>query len=126
MKKVKGVGKHSAIKLLHGNHFHNHTRKKVQRMSQFKGCETCRYDGKEPNEYPCNNCIHGAEEYYEPKTNANRIREMSDEELAKFLEKVESCGYKDSSITTFENGQYMDMLEWLQTEVKEGNSDENT
>ena len=61
-----------------------------------------------------------------PMTNADRIRNMSDEELAKFLELTEACGYNDGSITDFKNGHYMDMLEWLQAEVKEGNSNENT
>ena len=59
-------------------------------------------------------------------TNADRIRNMTDEELAKFLELTEACGYNDGSITDFKNGHYMDMLEWLQAEVKEGNSNENT
>ena len=57
------------------------------------------------------------------QTNADRIRNMTDEELAKFLELTEACGYNDGSITDFKNGHYMDMLEWLQAEVKEGDSD---
>ena len=49
-----------------------------------------------------------------PVTNADRIRTMSDKELAKFLDMCESMGYEDSSIATDPGGHCMDMLEWLQ------------
>ena len=48
------------------------------------------------------------------RTNADKIRYMSDEELAKFLDMCESMGYEDSSIATDSSGHCMDMLEWLQ------------
>lgn len=47
-------------------------------------------------------------------TNADRIRSMSDEELAKFLIHVETLGYNDSSVS----GK-LEMIEWLQSEVEE-------
>ena len=47
------------------------------------------------------------------KTNADRIRAMSDEELANFLNTCESMGYEDSSIATDSGGHCMDMLKWL-------------
>ena len=47
-------------------------------------------------------------------TNADRIRSMSDEELAEFIDKCEAAGYNDSSIARDENDQLMDMLDWLQ------------
>ena len=44
-------------------------------------CETC---GKKQYGYLCDGCIHdpSATDKYEPMTNADRIRAMSDEELA--------------------------------------------
>lgn len=48
------------------------------------------------------------------QTNADRIRFMSDEELAKFLETIENLGYRDESIAG-----HKDMLEWLQSEAEE-------
>lgn len=48
------------------------------------------------------------------RTNADRIRSMSDEELAKFLIHVETLGYNDSSVS----GK-LEMIEWLQSEVEE-------
>lgn len=51
--------------------------------------------------------------------NGDAIRAMGNEELAEFLEKVESAGYNDSSITPkSSDGFPMDMLEWLESEVE--------
>lgn len=55
----------------------------------------------------------------QPKqTNADRIRNMTNKELAEFLESVESAGYNDSSITPKDDNNFpIDMLEWLEREV---------
>ena len=51
----------------------------------------------------------------QPKqTNADKIRSMTDEELAEFLVTVESYGYHDQSIS----GTY-EMNEWLRAESEE-------
>ena len=50
-------------------------------------------------------------EDYIPMTNADRIRSMTDDELADFLVTVESYGYHDQSIS----GTY-EMNEWLRAE----------
>ena len=47
------------------------------------------------------------------QTNADRIRSMSDEELAWFLIHVETLGYNDSSVS----GK-LEMIEWLQSKVE--------
>ena len=49
-----------------------------------------------------------------PKTNADGIGAMSDDELAWFLNECESRGYVDSSITMDGWGKTHSMLEWLQ------------
>ena len=54
------------------------------------------------------------------QTNADKIRSMTDEELADFLDKCEGKGYQDSSITPInEDGYPMDMLDWLKQPAKE-------
>ena len=54
------------------------------------------------------------------QTNADKIRSMTDEELADFLDKCEGEGYQDSSITPInEDGYHMDMLDWLKQPAKE-------
>lgn len=49
-----------------------------------------------------------------PQTNADRIRSMTDEDLADFLVTVETHGYYDQSIS----GTY-EMMEWLLMESEE-------
>ena len=54
------------------------------------------------------------------QTNADKIRSMTDEELADFLDKCEGKGYQDSPITPRnEDGYPMDMLDWLKQPAKE-------
>lgn len=53
-------------------------------------------------------------EHYSPMINADRIRRMTDEELADFLVTVETYGYHDQSIS----GTY-EMNEWLLMESEE-------
>lgn len=52
-------------------------------------------------------------------TNADRIRQMTDKELAEFIEKCEDAGYNDSSIARDKNDQLMDMLDWLKQPAEE-------
>ena len=56
---------------------------------------------------------------HETLSNADRIRAMSDEELAEFIDKCEAAGYEDSSIAWRESGEAMDTLDWLQQPAKE-------
>ena len=51
-------------------------------------CERCKYQNKQEYEAPCVGCVHDATENYEPMTQADRIRSMTDEELAN-IKKVE-------------------------------------
>lgn len=80
-------------------------------------CENCtKYDDCRAGAgltWPC-----GA---YQPKTvtNADRIRAMSDEELAEFIDKCEAAGYDDSSIAWRESGEHMDTLDWLRQPAEE-------
>ena len=77
-------------------------------------CETC---AKKQYGYLCDGCIHDPDnkDLYEPMTNADRIRAMTDEELAELLFQV---GY--------DNGWGMKeyALEWLQQPAEEDGHDE--
>ena len=60
-----------------------------------ESCTTCVYGGRPTYDYPCNECVKTVylddvvmsmyEREKPPVTNADRIRAMSDEELAKFF-----------------------------------------
>lgn len=100
-------------------------------MKEYTGCNNCKYDSKESNEFPCVECSHNrVVDYYEPKTNADRIRNFSDEELAEWLHNISHdneaeepnvCIYdldEEEEIVLYDS--YGDLLQWLQAEVKEG------
>lgn len=61
-----------------------------------KDCDSCKHD--EFGESYCDDCLCGnpptkweAADYYEPDTNAERIRRMTDEELAEYLCSIVDC-----------------------------------
>lgn len=109
-------------------------------MAEFESCDKCKYTALGETQYPCSKCIHSAKEHYTPKTNADRIREMTDEELAEFLlkhetSKIESdfcenvCELRnDNCPVAEEDGEclYSDsgscVLKWLQAERQERNT----
>lgn len=60
-------------------------------MSEFQGCDKCKNVNKRPHEEPCVNCTHNAQEHFAPITNADRIRNMTDEELARVIGEDPHC-----------------------------------
>lgn len=48
-------------------------------------CDTCRYQDKGENEVPCIECSKRYQNKYTPMTNADRIRQMTDEELTELI-----------------------------------------
>lgn len=82
-------------------------------MADLKSCDKCKYSSKSDNEYPCNKCVHSATDKFKPKTNADKIRAMDDEELAKFLVDVETHGYHDQSVSGT-----LEMIDWLKSEAE--------
>lgn len=90
-------------------------------------CKNCRhlgylFDGNQVGERVwCENIADSPDldmerdcENYAHMTNADRIRSMTDDELADFLVTVETYGYHDQSIS----GTY-EMNEWLRAESEE-------
>ena len=93
-------------------------------MAEYQGCDNCGNQGKSMFDYPCFECTHNrAKDHWKPMTNADKIRNMSDEELADIL--FDDCTIKMG----LETCKYLDcdghdckkcVFEWLQAEVKEG------
>lgn len=69
-------------------------------------------------ETPCGECrMCGKHNSGKKNTNADRIRNMTNEELADLLESAENAGYNNSSIAPKDSNNYpMDMLKWLESE----------
>lgn len=85
-------------------------------MKEFESCEKCKYRYKSDCEYPCERCVHGCvvKEYYEPMTNADRIRSMSDEELSEHFSKLIKDAHENEYCEDVN-----DWLNWLQSGVEE-------
>ena len=93
-------------------------------------CETC---ARKKYGYLCDGCIHDPDNknLYEPMTNADRIRSMSDEELAGFLMKL-----MHNNIQCFGEGMFpyhpcpqeqnckQCGIDWLQQPAEEDDHDE--
>lgn len=56
-------------------------------------CSSCKHRIDPDGWAACDGCIHdeGLKDRYEPMTNADRIRNMTDEELAEYLSNVHYC-----------------------------------
>lgn len=85
------------------------------------GCSGCKYEHLKGSEKPCCDCANMHMDKYEPITNADRIRNMSDEELAEWINTkniCEQCTYEPESLCMKEpctNG----ILKWLQSEAEQ-------
>lgn len=92
-------------------------------------CRKCKHNYKMPGDEPrCNRMCDG-ESDFEPITNAMRIRAMSDEELEKFISKVNrtcivnalggdtQCDYEDVNCTECK-AKFCGIQKWLQSEAE--------
>ena len=75
---------------------------------EHDGCKGCKYEHCSPESKECQGCKQNAVDKYTRMTNADRIRSMSDEELAEFLANFAW----DNEPTKKET------YEWLQSEVE--------
>ena len=82
-------------------------------------CEKCKHYNCEADKYPCAECDSNVNDLFEEKkqTNADRIRAMSDEELADFLCKVKA-DYQWAEPDYPREDACGDWEEWLQSEVE--------
>lgn len=90
-------------------------------------CGICKFQNKSKLELPCLECTSNrAMDYFKTMTNADRIRNMTDEELAEYLygvsEGTADCVICDDDCDYCELEEECKnrMLQWLQAEVKEG------
>lgn len=83
------------------------------------GCSGCKYEHLKGSEKPCCDCANMHMDKYEPITNADRIRNMSDEELAESI----PCPYIKTQYDECVHGWHdydcnKCKLEWLQSEAE--------
>ena len=75
---------------------------------EHDGCKLCKYEHCSPESKECQGCKQNAVDKYTRMTNADRIRSMSDEELAEFL----------ANFTWDNEPTKKETYEWLQSEVE--------
>ena len=89
---------------------------------EHDGCVGCKYESESVESKYCMGCKQNAIDKYEPMTNADKIRSMSDEELAEFLYGLDHYWDDGQYILIIEdtnlNDGKEDILDWLQSEVK--------
>ena len=94
-------------------------------MAEHDGCKGCAYVSRGEHEAPCVKCMQNASDNYKRMTNADRIRSMSDEELAEFLDIIEQDGIQSQyggvpcDCCTEKTECSSCWVEWLQSEVEE-------
>lgn len=88
-------------------------------------CATCKQSCKADGWVVCANCIHDSsrKDRYEPLTNADRIRNMTDEELAKLMsggdhicDRIPECVCKETKC-------FDCCLAWLRTPANDGGNE---
>ena len=87
-------------------------------MAEHDGCKGCAYVSRGEHEAPCIKCTQNASDNYKRMTNADRIRSMSDEELADFIEMKQFFALANNGTDGEEH-----TLKWLQSEVGVDNFD---
>ena len=100
-------------------------------MEEHDGCKGCAYVYRGEHEAPCIKCAQNASDNYKRMTNADRIRAMSDEELAEWLtnmcdfinpedeEPYKSIYNIDTEKEETVHDSYGSIMGWLQSEVEE-------
>ena len=83
-------------------------------MAEHDGCKGCAYVSRGEHEAPCAKCAQNASDNYKRMTNADRIRSMSDEELADFIEMKQFFALANNGT---DGEEYT--LKWLQSEAEE-------
>ena len=91
-------------------------------------CGICKFQNTSRLELPCLECTSNrAIDYFKPMTNADRIRNMTDSELAEFLvhtqSTIKNCmiGIEDCKHENTDKDCKDCFLEWLQAEVEDEN-----
>ena len=82
-------------------------------MEKLEICSKCRFEKESVSGCQCSRCLTISEhDGFVPKTNADRIRSMSDEELAEYISELVRNAHE------YLTGEG-DWLQWLKSEAKE-------
>lgn len=94
-------------------------------MIEHDGRVGCKHEGKQSYDEPCVHCVGNCIDKYQRKNNADRIRSMSDEELAEFINIPIDCFdlcddmHNGCALNCKKHNGLDVILEWLQSESEE-------
>lgn len=87
---------------------------------EHDGCVGCKYEHESADSKYCLGCKQNAIDKYAPMTNADRIRSMTDEELAEWIYSIDYHYDDDNGASAIKldevyiNDRKEDILDWLQ------------
>ena len=96
---------------------------------EHDGCKLCKYENCSMESKECIGCKQNSIDKYKRMTQADRIRSMSDEELAEFISKINGtcivdalggdtqCDDEDVNCTECKS-KFCGIQKWLQSEVE--------
>lgn len=86
---------------------------------QDKSCETCKYQSRYKTDEPCVHCTKNATDNYEPMTNGDYIRSLSDVDLAQIVMCPNEIGFDE--VVCRRNEQHCNECtrRWLEAERKD-------
>lgn len=64
----------------------------------YDGCDGCKYENEDENGIHCAHCTHNAIDHYKPANRLDKIRALSNLELADYLCKIDNGYLKDKNI----------------------------
>lgn len=91
---------------------------------QDKSCETCKYQSRYKTDEPCAHCTKNATDNYEPMTNGDYIRSLSDVDLAQIVMCPNEIGFDEVECHKDDKFCQECTLNWLMAE-REVEVDEN-
>ena len=81
-------------------------------------CKTCKYRYRDESEEPCAHCTKNAVDNYEPMTNGDNIRSLSDAELAQIVMCPNEVGFDEVVCRRDEQHCIECTRRWLEAERK--------
>lgn len=81
-----------------------------------RGCENCKYKGMDETQEPCAHCTKNAVDNYEPMTNGDYIRSLSDTELAQIVMCPNEIGFCEVTCKVDEQHCVECTRRWLEAE----------
>jgi hypothetical protein len=89
-------------------------------MIEHDGCVGCKYEHEDEASPHCDKCTQNSTDKYMPVSNADRIRGMSDEELARWLVDATVCERVCHEDEYCHGNECVKLVtEWLQQPAKE-------